>query len=99
MQSVKPWVTGAAFAVVIAAVYVACAVAVAVVLFPDGALLFLNTWAHGIDLSLIKRPAAHALTPLDWAAGFATAVIAGFLAGALFGWARNAFARLSAQTA
>ena len=97
MENVRPWITGAAFAVVIAAVYVACAVAV--VVFPDGALSFLNTWAHGIDLSLIKRPAAHALTAGDWAVGFVTAAIAGFLAGALFGWTRNAFARLSAKGA
>ena len=97
MDNTKPWVTGAAFAVVIAAVYVACAMAV--LLFPDGALSFFNTWAHGIDVSVIKRPAADALTAGDWAIGFVTAVIAGFLAGTLYAWARNAFARLSANAA
>ena len=74
MDYAKPWVTGAAFAVVVSAVYLACAAAV--LLFPDGALLFLNTWMHGIDLSLIKRPAANALTLGAWAQGFLTAVIA-----------------------
>ena len=96
MNHEKPWITGAAFAVVIAAVYVACAAAVLV--FPDGTLSFLNSWVHGIDLSLIKRPAS-SLSGGEWIGGFVTAVISAFLAGTLFAWARNAFARLSMRTA
>ena len=96
MQTVKPWVVGAAFASVVAGVYVACAAAV--VLFPDGTLSFLNTWVHGIDLSLIKRPPARALTAADWAVGFLTAVTSAFLAGLLYEWARSLFARLSTKS-
>ena len=96
MNYAKPWITGAAFAVVIAAVYVACAVAI--LIFPDGTLSFLNSWVHGIDLSLIKRPAS-AISGGELAGGFVTAVVSAFLAGTLFAWARNAFARLSMRAA
>ena len=93
MERVKPWVTGAAFAVVIAVVYVACVISV--LLFPDACLAFANNWMHAIDLTLIKRPASKPLSFNDWGAGFATAIVAGFLAGAIYGWAQNFFARLS----
>jgi hypothetical protein len=93
MNTAKPWITGAAFSVVMAAVYVICALAV--VVFPDATLALFNSWAHGIDLTLIKRPLARPLS--DWLSGLASAVFAGFLAGSLFGWARNVFARIGAQ--
>ena len=93
MKRVKPWVTGAAFSAVTAAVYIACALAV--LLFPDGFLTFANNWAHGIDLTLIKRPASTPVAFNHWAAGFASAVGAGFLVGAIYGWARNFFAGVS----
>jgi hypothetical protein len=89
-----PWVTGAAFAVVVAVIYIACAAAG--LLFPDAFLAFANNWVHGIDLTLIRRPATNALSVGDWGAGFATAIVAGFLAGAIYGWARDLFVRLSA---
>ena len=93
MEPTKPWVTGAAFSATIAVVYVACALAVW--LFPDGTLTFFNTWAHGIDLSTIKRPSDRPLSLNDWGTGFATAVVAGFLTGAIYGWAWNLFWRMS----
>ena len=92
MERVQPWVTGAAFAVVIAVVYVACAISV--LLIPDAFLTFVNNWMHGIDLTLIKRPTSKPLSFSDWGAGFATAIVAAFFAGTIYGWARNAFARL-----
>ena len=89
MDTTKPWVTGAALAVTVGMVYLVCAVAVA--LFPDGTLAFFNTWLHGLDLTLVKRPATKALTAGEWIYGFVSAVTASFLAGALYGWARNLF--------
>ena len=89
MDTTKPWVTGAALAVTVGMVYLVCAVAVA--LFPDGTLAFFNTWLHGLDLTLVKRPATKALTAGEWIYGFVSAVTASFLAGALYGWLRNLF--------
>ena len=87
MDATKPWVSGAALAVTVGIVYVVWAVAVA--LFPDGTLALFNTWAHGVDLTLVKRPATKPLAASEWIFGFVSAVVAGYLAGALYGWARN----------
>jgi hypothetical protein len=89
MDSTRPWVRGAALAVTVGIVYVICAVAVA--LFPDGTLAFFSTWLHGVDLTLVKRPATKPLTAGEWIYGFVSAVVAGYVAGALYGWARNLF--------
>ena len=89
MDTTRPWVRGAALAVTVGIIYVVCAVAVA--LFPDGTLAFFNTWLHGVDLTLVKRPATKARTAAEWIYGFLSAVTASFLAGALYGWARNLF--------
>jgi hypothetical protein len=97
MAAQKAWVSGAAFSVVFGALYIACAVAV--LLFPDGTLTVINQWTHGIDLSLIRRPAASAIPTAQWIIGFVTALVASFSAGALYGWARNLFARLAAPAA
>lgn len=94
MGTQKAWVSGAAFSVVFGALYVACAVAV--LLFPEGTLTLFYQWAHGIDLSLIRRPASSPITIVQWVTGFATALVASFCAGALYGWARNLFSRLAA---
>ena len=97
MERVTPWVIGAAFAVTVGIVYIACAVAV--LLFPDATLAFFNTWMHGIDLTVIKRDPASPLTFNEWGTGFVTAVVGGFLAGAIYGWARNLFMRLDTGSA
>ncbi len=89
MDSTRPWVRGAALAVTVGIVYIVCAVAVA--LFPEGTLAFFNTWLHGVDLTLVKRPATKPLTAGEWLYGFVSAVAAGYVAGALYGWARNLF--------
>jgi hypothetical protein len=89
MDATKPWVSGAALAVTAGVVYVVCALAVA--LFPDGTLAFFNTWAHGVDVTLVKRPATKSLTAAEWVFGFVSIVVAGYLAGALYGWLRNLF--------
>lgn len=89
MDSTAIWIRGAALAVTVGVIYVVCAIAVA--LFPDGTLAFFSTWAHGVDLTLVKRPATKPLTAGEWVYGFVSAVAAGYLAGALYGWARNLF--------
>jgi hypothetical protein len=89
MDSTRPWVRGAALAVTVGIVYVVCALAVA--LFPDGTLAFFNSWLHGVDLTLVKRPATKPLSAGEWIYGFVSAVAAGYVAGALYGWARNLF--------
>lgn len=91
MDATKPWVRGAALAVTVGVVYVVCALAVA--LFPDGALAFFNTWAHGVDLTIVKRPPTKPLTAAEWVFGLVSVVVAGYLAGALYGWVRNLFSR------
>ena len=87
MDAIKPWVSGAALAVTAGILYVLCAVAVA--LFPDGTLALFNTWAHGVDVTLVKRPAGKPLAASEWIFGFVSIVVAGYLAGALYGWVRN----------
>ena len=87
MDATRPWISGAALAVTFGIIYVVCAVAVA--LFPDGTLAFLNTWAHGVDVTLVKRPPAKPLAPGEWIFGFVSIVVSGYLVGALHGWARN----------
>lgn len=89
MDATKPWVSGAALAVTAGVVYVVCALAVA--LFPDGTLAFFNTWAHGVDLTLLKRPGTKSLAASEWVFGFVSIVVAAYLAGALYGWLRNLF--------
>ena len=89
MDTTKPRASGAALAVTVGVVYVVCALAVA--LFPDGTLALFNTWAHGVDLTLVQRPATKPLTAAEWIFGLVSAMVAGYLAGALYGWVRNLF--------
>lgn len=89
MNTTKPWVSGAALAVTVGTLYVVCAVAVA--LFPEGTLAFFNTWAHGLDLTLVKRPVTKSLMATEWIFGFVSIVVTGYLAGALYGWACKLF--------
>lgn len=96
MNATQPWVTGAALALTAGVVYIVCAVAVALV--PDGTLAIFNTWAHGLDLTLVKRPATQALTAAEWIFGLVSIVLAGYLAGALYGWTRNLFNAWSAPS-
>lgn len=92
MDATKPWVRGAALAVTAGVIYIVCAIAVA--LFPDGTLAFFNTWVHGMDLTLVKRPAAKPLTAEEWIYGLVSIVLASYLAGALYGWVRNLFSAM-----
>ena len=92
MRATNTLITGAALSVVVAVGYIACALAV--VFFPDGTLAFLNNWAHGIDLTLIKRSSAAPIALGSWISGFVTVTAFGFVAGALYAAARNVFGKV-----
>ena len=97
MKNDNAWITGAAFSVVVALGYLICAVAVIVA--PDATLAVLNGWAHGIDLSLIKRPPSQTIRLTGWVSGVSTIIVTAFMAGTIFGWARNFFRRIADSTA
>lgn len=91
MDRTPSWGTGAALAFTVAVIYIVCAFAVS--MFPDRSLEFFNSWFHGIDLRLAKRPESDPITTVEWAFGFVSAVAVSFLAGTLYGWTRNLFRR------
>lgn len=59
--------------------YVVCAVAVS--LFPDGTLNFVNAWFHNLDLNLLKPAGGRPLTLSQFIAGAAGVVVVAFPAG------------------
>jgi hypothetical protein len=95
MRATNSLVTGAALSVVFAVGYIACALAV--MLFPDGTLAFLNNWAHGIDLTLIKRSSTKPIALAAWLSGFVTVTTFGFVSGVLYEMAHSAFGKLAAR--
>lgn len=85
MDRLNPWRTGGATALTVAIVSVVCAVAV--YLFPQGTVDFVNLWTHGLDLTVLRsdRP-----WTLDWLAfGLFNVTLTGFLIGVLFAWCYN----------
>lgn len=66
-------------------VSVFCAVAVA--LFPVGAVKFFNTWIHGVDLTLIIS--AKPITLADFFIGLASVVVFSIIVGIIFTFAYN----------
>ena len=79
------WRVGAALAVTVAVFYTLCAL---VWLAAPGAFLnFMNSLFHGMDFSVLIRPA-----PFSWG-GFLEALVVmsvwAFLAGSFFGWLRQ----------
>lgn len=80
----RPLGTGIALAVTVAVFYTACTL---VWLAAPGPFLgFMNSLFHGLDFSILARPAAFSWT------GFLEALLVmsawAFLAGAFFGWLR-----------
>jgi hypothetical protein len=92
MSTRQPWITGAAFAITAALVNIACAVAV--LFYPDAVLQLANTWAHGIDFTIIRRSPDNPLGFNNWAAGFVTSAAFAFLVGAVYRWSLNLISRL-----
>lgn len=85
MNRLDPLRTGMAAALTAAAVSVVCAIAVN--LSPQGTMEFVNSWTHGLDLTLIRsdRP----MTPGSVALGVINVALTGFALGVVFSWARN----------
>jgi hypothetical protein len=85
MNKFDPWRTGAAVALTAAIVSIFCALAV--YLFPQGTVEFVNSWTHGLDLTVLRsdRP----MTPGSVLSGLFNVSLTGFVIGALFAWARN----------
>lgn len=85
MDRLNPWHTGSATALMAAVVSVTCAVAV--YLFPEGTLEFVNSWTHGLDLTSLRSNRAWTLGGL--AHGLFNVTLTGFLAGALYAGCYN----------
>lgn len=93
MTANQPWITGVAFAVTAALVNIACALAV--LLYPDAVLQLANTWAHGIDFTIIRRPGGNPLSLGSWALGLITSAAFAFVVGMVYRWCLNVISRLS----
>jgi len=85
MDRLNPWRTGGATALTFAVVSVLCAAAV--YLFPQGTVDFVNSWTHGLDLTVLRsdRP-----WTLGWLAlGLFNVTLTGFLVGVLYACSYN----------
>lgn len=89
MNKLNPWRTGAATALTAAIVSILCALAV--YLFPQGTVEFVNSWTHGLDLTVLRtdRP----MTLANVVLGVFNVSLTGFLIGALFTWVLNLIGR------
>lgn len=61
--------------------------AVAVWLSPEGTVSFVNSWAHGLDLTVLRSDKPMTLASLGY--GLFNVTLAGFLVGALFAGCYN----------
>jgi hypothetical protein len=85
MEKLNPWRVGGAVALTAAITSVLCAAAV--YLSPDGAVNFVNSWMHGLDIAVLKSNKPWTIGGL--AQGTVNAALTGFFIGALFAWCRN----------
>jgi len=85
MDKLNPWRTGSAMALTAAVTSAVCLVAV--YLFPQGTVDFVNSWTHGLDLTLIRsdRPWTFWMSVY----GLLNATLTGFLFGVLFAYCYN----------
>ena len=88
MEKLNMWRIGAVLALTTAIVNTVCAVAV--YLNPEGFIAFVNSWSHGIDLSLIRSEKAW--TVGDFLIGLVGVSLTGFVSGAIFAWCYNLIA-------
>lgn len=71
------------------ALYIVCALAF--LLFPKGALMFFDTWFHGINLTLIASGSA--LTFVEFIVGFVTVFTTAYVTGFVFASVYNALGK------
>lgn len=90
-MKLNPWRVGGAMALTAAVISVVCTVAV--FLFPDGTVGFVNAWVHGLDLALLMTDKPWTLGGLAY--GLFGVTLTGFLAGALFAVCYNLIGRCS----
>lgn len=85
MGKLNPWRFGGTLALTAGTVSLICALAV--FLFPDGMINFVNAWFHGLDLTLIKSNKPWTLDGLAY--GLFGAIATGFLSGVVFAFCYN----------
>lgn len=90
-MKLNPWRVGGAMALTAAVISVVCTVAV--FLFPDGTVGFVNAWVHGLDLTLLMSDKPWTLGGLAY--GLFGVTLTGFLGGALFAVCYNLTAKCS----
>ncbi len=77
--------TGTAVAVTAALLNSLCAVAVA--LWPEESIGFVNSWMHGLDLQMIKATAPPML--MGFLRGLIGIAVIGFMTGVVYAWVYN----------
>lgn len=89
MEKLNPLRVGGAMALTAAVISLVCMVAV--FLFPDGTINFVNAWVHGLDLTILKSDKPWTLSGLAY--GLFGASLTGFLSGLLFACNYNLVSR------
>lgn len=85
MDKLNPWRVGSATALTTAVISVVCAVAV--YLFPQGTVDFVNSWTHGLDLTMLRSDRPWTMVSLAY--GLFNVTLSGFLFGVLFACCYN----------
>lgn len=85
MDKLNPWHVGSATALMTAVISVVCAVAV--YLFPDETVNFVNSWTHGLDFTALRSEKPWTLGSLAY--GLFNVTVTGFLVGALYAYCYN----------
>lgn len=90
-MELNPWRVGSAMALTVAIISLVCTVAV--FLFPDETINFVNAWVHGLDLFIFKSDKPWTLGGLAY--GLFGASLTGFLSGVLFAASYNLIGKCS----
>ena len=85
MDTLNPWRVGSAMALTAAVISVVCAAAV--YLFPEGTVNFVNSWTHGLEITVLRSEKPWTLGSLAY--GLFNVTLTGFLVGALFACCYN----------
>ncbi len=89
MDRLNPWRVGSATALTAGTASLICAVAVW--LFPEGAVSFVNSWTHGLDLAVIRSNKP--LTLDSYGYGLFNVTLTGYFVGVLFAGCYNLVVR------